>query len=467
MNKLYILIILFFCSHKLNATTWHVGPTQTYTAPSQVSTLVSHGDTVLIDAGTYNNDVALWTANNLVLKGAGGFAHLKANGSAYGGKAIWVIAGNNTIVDQIEFSLCSVPDHNGAGIRQEGHNLTVTHCYFHDNENGILAGAVNPSTINIQYSEFSMNGYGDGYTHNLYIGSVDTLIFEYNYSHHAIIGHELKSRAHTNLILYNRISDENTGTASRNIDLPDGGSSILIGNIIEQGPMSPNHNLIGFALESTSNPSPHQLIAINNTLVNHYTAGDYYQFGANVSLFKAYNNILAGNGNFIGATLPSSIDTMSNQFNNAISAFNFVNDAMYDYHLTASSFLALNNGSNPGLLSGFSLTPSMVYLHPHNAVTRCVNLSLDPGAHEFCVPNQIDESGLNDILFYPNPVVDFLFCQKQLLASMKVEIYSDHGVKMSYQISDSGIDFSTFNAGIYFLKVSNDSTFKVYKIVKQ
>lgn len=128
-------------------------------------------------------------------------------------------------MENIEFSGCAVPDKNGAGIRQEGANLTVRSCYFHDNENGILAGTVKNGPIWIEYSEFGYNGNGDGYSHNLYINNVDTLIFQFNYSHHAKIGHELKTRAHVNYILYNRLSDEVTGTASRNIDIPNGGTT--------------------------------------------------------------------------------------------------------------------------------------------------------------------------------------------------------------------------------------------------
>lgn len=45
-------------------------------------------------------------------------------------------------MEWIEFSGATVPDKNGAGIRQEGVPLTVRHCRFHDNENCILAGDV-------------------------------------------------------------------------------------------------------------------------------------------------------------------------------------------------------------------------------------------------------------------------------------------------------------------------------------
>src|SRR5581483_494940 len=148
-------------------------------------------------------------------QGVGGFAHLQANGQNYGGKAIWVISGKNATVQWVEFSLCSCNDHNGAGIRQEGSKLTVRHCYFHDNEEGILTTADTTSDILIEHSEFYNNGYGDGYSHNLYIGKVRSLTFRYNYTHHAIVGHDLKSRAINNYLLYNRFADESDGTASR------------------------------------------------------------------------------------------------------------------------------------------------------------------------------------------------------------------------------------------------------------
>jgi hypothetical protein len=88
------LLLLIACSTRCYAVQWTVGPGQTYTAPSQVSTLVGNGDTVNILAGTYPSDVARWQADDLVLRGVGGMAHLESNGNAWGGKAIWVIQGD-------------------------------------------------------------------------------------------------------------------------------------------------------------------------------------------------------------------------------------------------------------------------------------------------------------------------------------------------------------------------------------
>ncbi len=63
-----IALLLF---NGASATQWTVGPGQLYTAPSQVAALVSDGDTVNIQAGTYPSDVTNWTANDLLwAKGA-------------------------------------------------------------------------------------------------------------------------------------------------------------------------------------------------------------------------------------------------------------------------------------------------------------------------------------------------------------------------------------------------------------
>jgi hypothetical protein len=403
MKKAILSILFGLIIQNAHGKIWQVGPAKTYTLPSQVSALVLNGDTVEIDAGIYNADVAKWSADNLLLKGVGGMAHLKANGNAYGGKAIWVIAGNNTRIEYIEFSLCSVVDRNGAGIRQEGKNLTVSHCYFHNNENGILAGTLNPSTMRIEYSEFGYNGYGDGQSHNLYVNNIDTLIFRYNYSHHASVGHELKSRARVNFILYNRLSDESTGTASRSIDLPNGGAAYIIGNVIEQGPQSQNSNIIGYGLEGLTNPTPHEVYAINNTIVNNRSNGSFFQFAGTTALFKAYNNILAGNGSMVAGTWPTAVDTSSNLVLTNITFFNFRNSSIYDYQPTDSSLVIINKGGNPGTANNISLSPVMVYVHPNNATPRCNSGVSDIGAFEFCAPVGIVQPSIDFLTIYPNP----------------------------------------------------------------
>jgi hypothetical protein len=419
MKHTPILLLAFAaCSSSAFATQWQVGPGQTYTAPSQVAELVADGDTVNIAAGTYPSDVARWQADNLLLRGIGGMAQLESNGNAWGGKGIWVIQGDHTTVEHIEFSECSVPDNNGAGIRQEGHHLSVRHCYFHDNENGILAGDMSPSTIRIEYSEFGHNGHGDGYSHNLYINHVDSLIFRYNYSHNAHVGHELKSRAHVNMIEYNRFSNEATGDASRDIDLPDGGQAYLIGNVIQQGPLSQNSNMVGFGLESLSNPGPQELYAINNTLVNERPTGSFFSMPASV-FFKGYSNILAGSGDFMATGFPTAMDTAGNLRAPTIASVSFLASASYDYHLVPPS-PAQQIGIPAGLSnSGYPLVAEFEYVHPADGAVRCQQATLDAGAYQYCTVG-ISEHVADAIHIWPNPTMDVVHIVTAVDASIAV-----------------------------------------------
>jgi hypothetical protein len=378
-------ILIFQLCH---SATWRVGPAQQFILPSQVSTLVNAGDTIQIDSGVYYADVAHWTADNLFILCSDGFARLHSAGLTWGDKGIWVISGNNVTVKNIEFVSATSTSHNGAGIRQEGRNVFIQNCRFYFNENGILAGAVNPSTIRIENCDFGWNGYGDGYTHNVYIGNVDTLIFKYNYSHQASVGHELKSRANVNYIMYNRISDEDS-TASRNIDLPNGGRAFIIGNITEQGSQSQNSNIIGYGLEGLTNNSPHELYAINNTIVNDKSSGSFFNLQNGTSVFKAYNNIIAGPGSFISGNA-QTMDTSSNIFD-VVQGFNFTDPMNYDYSLTAGSTDAIDAGINPGFAGGLSLIPSEIYVHPAMSSARCFSGNPDAGAYEYCSSTPVRE----------------------------------------------------------------------------
>ncbi|MEO7175721.1 MAG: T9SS type A sorting domain-containing protein [Saprospiraceae bacterium] len=467
MRILYIAIIALAVVQAGFANYWQVGPGKTYTAPSQVSSLVEDGDTVAIDAGVYESDVARWAANDLFITGVGGKAHLKANGNSYGQKAIWVIAGDNTRIENIEFSLCTVPDQNGAGIRQEGKNLTVRYCHFHHNDDGILAGTMNPSNIIIEFCEFGYNGYGDGQSHNLYINNIDTLIFRFNYSHHTSVGHELKSRAHVNYILYNRISDEAGTTSSRSIDLPNGGTTYLIGNLIEQGPESENSNIIGYGLEGLNNPSPHELFAINNTIINNRSNGSFFSFQNGTTFFKAFNNIIAGPGVFVQGNYPSNVDTASNIMSTDIGVFEFADPDSYDFHLTANSQLAIDQGSNPGSDGGFSLSPVLEYMHPSDSLIRCQTGFLDIGAYEFCIISDVQNNPVQDFKIYPNPAHDFLYVDMPFVAGSTFEIFNSMGQLLLSKFAENRVDISQFSAGIYFIIIKNGASQWCSKFVKE
>jgi hypothetical protein len=125
-----------------------VGPGRRLKLPSKAAALARTGDVVEIDAETYVGDVAVWTADNLTIRGVGGRPKLLAAGESAENKATWVIKGRNAVVEGIEFAEAVSTNGNGAGIRAEGINLTVRDCYFHDNQEGILS-ALNTTTSRI------------------------------------------------------------------------------------------------------------------------------------------------------------------------------------------------------------------------------------------------------------------------------------------------------------------------------
>jgi hypothetical protein len=361
------------------ANTLQVGPGKPYAAPCAAIAAASDGDTIQITAGvTYSGDVCAWSTNNLTLTGVGsGRAVLNAAGQSSQGKAIWVISGGNTVVENIEFTGATVPDNNGAGIRAQGTNLTIRNCYFHDNQEGILTDGGN-STILIEFSEFYHNGAGDGFSHNLYIGNITKFIFRYNYSHGAIVGHLLKSRAAENDIYYNRITDETAGTASYEIDLPNGGLSYVVGNLVEKGPNGQNSALVTYQEEGANSGNPsHELFVVNNTMVNDFGRGTFVVVDSSVAVPAIIkNNIFQGSGT---VTTQSAAITGNNFAGNAL----LVSPTTYDYHLQSGS-PAIDAGANPGQGSGVSLTPVYQYLHPLCAEGRVVaGNAIDIGAYEF------------------------------------------------------------------------------------
>jgi len=359
-----------------------VGPGRQYARPTEVKSDLAEGDVIEIDAGIYDDDITQWNTDNITLRGVGGYAHLRAtqlipfdSTDAGNGKGIWVTRADNITIENIEFSGARVDDLNGAGIRAEGNNLTVCNGFFHDNENGILGEA--NGTMLVEYSEFTDNGRcggGAGCAHNIYIGGGNTLVFRHNYSHHARIGHNLKSRAEANYLLYNRITDEADGTASYAVDVPNGGLTYVIGNLLQQGPNTDNSAMLAYGLEGLTSGGTHSLYLVNNTLVNDYGGGSFLAGQANATTLVVVNNIFTG-----GGTIPSG----SGVNNNLQSATpGLANRSGYDYHLTADS-TARDAGIDPGAGDGFNLTPMYQYVDPHDTELRPIDGTLDIGAYEF------------------------------------------------------------------------------------
>jgi hypothetical protein len=170
--------------------------------------------------------------------------------------------------------------------------------------------AVNTQTI----TDCTFDGNGcatgptAGYTHNIYVGyGVSTLTATGNIFEEANVGHELKSRAETNVITNNIIYDGPTGTASYDIDLPNGGADTVTGNIIEKGPHAENNAMIHFGGEGIPYGGS-DLVVSGNTFID-----DLGPQAAGVLNQTTLNVNITGNqfDHFEGASIGEGLFTQS------------------------------------------------------------------------------------------------------------------------------------------------------------
>ncbi|HAP40206.1 MAG TPA: hypothetical protein DCQ94_10665 [Nitrospira sp.] len=348
-----------------------VGAQRTVKTLSAASRLAKDGDIIEVDGGDYVGDVAVWTQNDLTIRANNGRARLLAQGASAESKGIWVVRGGKFTVEGFDFVGATVSDRNGAGIRFEKGDLRVENCRFLENDNGILTGSNPDSTLEIVNSEFGNNGFGDGQSHNLYVGAIGLLKVTGSYFHHAKVGHLLKSRAGRNLIFYNRLTDEIGGGASYELEFPNGGLAYVIGNLIQQSSTTENPTVISFGAEGYRAQS-NRLFLVNNTLVDMRPQGGQFlrvKGGANVF---AVNNLLVGK-----STLESGVaGDYRNNFN--VDLDEFVLAVREDFHLKPGSKL-IGKAVMVDAIDGVALRPMAEYKHPRS-VRALRGGAISPGA---------------------------------------------------------------------------------------
>jgi len=370
-----------------------VGPGKMFASVGAAAGAANSGDTIRIDPITLSgaNAYAVFDDSNLIVEGAGpGRTVLDATGySLPNRKGLFTTnaTASNFTVRNIEFKGAHDPnaaDKNWAGLRQQSSGLTVTNCSFHDNDNGLLGGAGTTSDVVVEDSELFRNGYGDGQSHNMYIGDARSLTLRYSYSHDARVGHDVKSRAITNYLLYNWIGATGPGTESYEVNLPDGGTTYIIGNVIRQDSHTGNSTIVDWGSENNGGANPSQgIFIVNNTIVNDRSAGTYVRVGGGIypSSIRLVNNIFAGAG--AGGSTVYSGPTATLTTNLVAANPGFVNAAGLDYHLTSSATAAINHGTDPGSANGFNLKPTNEYVAVAKTRVRPVAGTLDIGAFEF------------------------------------------------------------------------------------
>ncbi len=212
--------------------------------------------TILIAPGTYR-DCAVQAGGSITFRAVTpGTAVFEG---ACEDKAVLVLRGNRSAVDGLVFRNIRVPDGNGAGIRTEIGDLTVTNSMFLDSQEGILGGHPSGQRITIDRSTFSGLGQCDetpDCAHSIYIGNEGLVTITRSRFERGRGGHYIKVRSPRVSITDNSFDDTGGRKTNYMIDLPDGAQGLIARNAFVQGSHKENHSgLIVVAAEHRTFPS--------------------------------------------------------------------------------------------------------------------------------------------------------------------------------------------------------------------
>jgi hypothetical protein len=181
--------------------------------------------TVLIAPGVYK-ECAIQQAGHITFK-ATTPGSVVFDGETCEGKAALVLRGEGSTVDGIVFRNMRVEDGNGAGIRIEIGDLTVVNSMFLDSQEGILGGTDQPSRVRIDRSTFAGLGQCDetpDCAHSVYLANTGSVTI---------------SRPRVEIV-DNSFDDTAGRKTNYMIDLPEGATGRIAGNVFVQGTRKEN-----------------------------------------------------------------------------------------------------------------------------------------------------------------------------------------------------------------------------------
>lgn len=165
------------------------------------------------------------------------------DGVACEDKAALVLRGASSTVEGIIFRNMRVRDGNGAGIRIEIGDLTVTDSMFLDSQEGILGGTDDPAKVTIDHSTFSGLGQCDetpDCAHSIYLASTGVARVTNSRFERGRGGHYVKLRIPVVAITGNSFDDSQGHKTNYAIDLPEGATGLIARNTFVQGPDKEN-----------------------------------------------------------------------------------------------------------------------------------------------------------------------------------------------------------------------------------
>lgn len=338
-----------------------VGPGRAVKSLAAAARQARDGMVVEVDAGDYVADAATWPQHELTLRAVGGRVRLIAAGINAQGKGLFVTTGRRQRIEGFDFIGAAVPDRNGAGIRLEAGSLTLVDCSFRDNENGLLTANDEAIELDIVDCDFGPILPRDGRTHNLYVGAIRRLAVTGSWFHHGLHGHLLKSRAALNHILYNRLSDEIGGRASYELEFPNGGVAVVMGNLIMQSSTTENPHVISFGVEGATWPRQ-ALYLVHNTLVDQLPSGGIW-----LRVTPPQAEVMLANNLLVGAPRLAAEGHWTRRANFSADWDEFVRAARDDWRLKPGSELR-GRAQDMGVAEGLRLSPSREYRHPRGSL---------------------------------------------------------------------------------------------------
>jgi hypothetical protein len=248
-----------------------VGPSERWRTLAEAVRAAEDGDMITLHPGTYPGDVAVITQPRLTLRGLGSGAVLRADGRHAEGKATLVVRGGDVAIDNLEFRGSRVPTGNGAGIRFEAGRLALRNCRFLDNEMGLLSAGRPEMQLLVDGCQFGdAPRHDSGQLHHLlYVGAIGLCVVLRSRFFNGWRGHLLKSRARINRILWNELVDGPEGAASYELEFPEGGDNLVLGNRIEQSAQTQNPAMLSMGAEG-GGLHRGRLALRDNHFVNHH-----------------------------------------------------------------------------------------------------------------------------------------------------------------------------------------------------
>lgn len=244
-TALILVMLLSTAATAQNATPFQSAETgRGYGSLQQAVDAIGEGEgTIIIAPGNYRQ-CAVQQAGVIAFR-ASVPGQTVFDGATCEGKAALVLRGQAASIDGIIFQNMRVKDRNGAGIRLEKGDLTITRAIFRNSEQGILTADDRSGSISIDRSTFSGLGRCDGdyaCAHGIYIGGYGALRVTNSRFERGNGGHYVKSRA-TRISVTDSAFDDTRGKETNYmIDLPNGAVGQIARNVFVQGASKENYS---------------------------------------------------------------------------------------------------------------------------------------------------------------------------------------------------------------------------------